>query len=280
MYQSKGRTSSTEGTDRGQVVVEEGLSMTSPMPVAPFARLLSVLTSVTLLLPACAGESRVQQRAQAIARTRPAHVRVVAKHAAGKARPEGCRVEFTAQEPTPAQRLRKLADLELTGYGLDRARAESLLAAKACPLGAETLAILREDYGSEEQSGRIEATAYAFHTPVQILPSGLDVEVPARPLDCRVVFFRTQQPEAPYDEIAGLHLNVPAGAFGAPTPGSSQEQALSELRQAACHLGADAIIMSNEQYDVPMLGTRVSGTAILFRESRKNLPKQPGAQEL
>lgn len=246
----------------------------------PSFRLFLALATLGLFQSACGGPSRAQQRSQEVARTRPAYVRLMAKHAAAQSRPEGCEVKVVARAPGAGERMRKLADLEASGAGLDRGRAETLLTAKACALGGEQLLITDEEYGSGEERGSVEATVYGFDTPVQILPSGLDVDVEARPLDCRVLFFRTQRPEAPYDELAGLHMNIPerAAPFTSHS-GTSQEKALSELRQAACHLGADAIIVLTEQYDVPGLGTRVSGTAIVFRESRKSRPK-PGGQEL
>jgi hypothetical protein len=112
----------------------------------------------------------------------------------------------------------------------------------------------------------------------RMLESEVDAE--AKPLNCRILYFRTQRPEAPYDEIAGLNLNVKAGptVLGT-TATTSQANMLDELRQAACHLGADAIVISKEDYDVPTIGSRVSGTAILFRENRERRPT-PGSQEL
>jgi hypothetical protein len=249
------------------------------MPFALPSRLFLAITTLGLFQSAC-GPGRAQQRSQELARTRPALVRVMARYATAQARPEGCQVKVVDKEPGAGARMRKLADLEVTGAGLDRARAEPLLTAKACALGGEQLLISDEDYGSGDERGSAEATVYGFDTPVQILPSGLDVDAEPRPLDCRVLFFRTQRPEAPYDELAGLHLNIPElrTPFKSRT-GASQAQALKDLQQAACHLGADAIIVLTEQYDVPGIGTRVSGTAILFRESRKGRPK-PGGQEL
>jgi hypothetical protein len=247
---------------------------------APLSLRRLTLASAALTLPACAGQSAAQKRAEELARTRPPHVRVVAKYAAGTARTEGCHVEFATQAPAAAQSMRKLADLELTGNKLDRAQAEKLLGEKACALGVDTLVISEERYGSEQERGRVEATAYGFHSPVQILPSGMDMAVAPKPLSCRVLYFRTQRPELAYDELAGLQLNIPVPpGFIAVAPTNTQERALNDLRQAACHLGADAIVISEERYDVPMLGTRVAGTAILFRESRQRRPT-PGSTEL
>lgn len=248
------------------------------LPTRPLCRL--TLAAAALLLPACAGQSEAQRRAQELARTRPPFVRVVAKHAAGTARSEGCYVEFAKQAPGASQSMRKLADLELTGNGLDRARAEKLLAEKACALGVDTLVISEERYGSEQERGRVEATGYGFHSPVQILPSGMELAVAPKPLSCRVLYFRTQRPELAYDELAGLQLSIPVPpALLGIVPTNTQERALDDLRQAACHLGADAIVITEERYDVPTLGTRVAGTAILFRVSRERRPV-PGATEL
>lgn len=121
------------------------------------------------------------------------------KHTLAQARPEDCRLEVVPQELGPAQRMRKLADLKVTGFGLDRAQVEKLLTAKDCGLAGERLFISDEDYGSKKERGRVEAKAYLR---VGRGGGGPAARLP-RPL------LPTQHPDAPYDGLVGLHLNVP-----------------------------------------------------------------------
>lgn len=80
---------------------------------------------------------------------------------------------------------------------------------------------------------------------------------PAKDPGCNVEFFRTQRPAVPYDEIAAIHLS--GGVIHGP------DDAQQALRSKACELGADAVIVTDEIYQVPNVGLRVTGTAVAYR---------------
>lgn len=80
----------------------------------------------------------------------------------------------------------------------------------------------------------------------------------AKPDSCNIEFFRTQRPAGAYDEIGAIHL---AGNV-METAADAQEA----LRKKACELGADAVIISDEVYQVPNVGLRVTGTAVAYRK--------------
>lgn len=79
----------------------------------------------------------------------------------------------------------------------------------------------------------------------------------AKPSTCNIEFFRTQRPAVPYDEIGAIHL---AGSV-LETAADAQEA----LRKQACELGADAVVVTDEVYQVPNVGLRVTATAIAYR---------------
>jgi hypothetical protein len=210
---------------------------------------------------------------------RPPVVFVKERTASLTPRAEGCAVEYVKQDLQGARRMRRVARLELQGMGLDRAQAEKLLTEKACRIGAERVFIESEAYGRPDERDEVEAIAYAFDTPVQISHSGIVKDLPSKPEGCRIGVLRTKQPEARYQEIAGLHLKLTPQFQPATSP--DQVRAMEELRAAACHLGADAILITQETYDVPEVGSFVSGTAIVFDESLRQLtPKHPDANTL
>ena len=89
----------------------------------------------------------------------------------------------------------------------------------------------------------------------------------AKPPSCNVEFFRTQRPAEAYDEIGAIHL---AGAVM-----HSAEDAQEALRAKACELGADAVVITDEVYQVPNVGLRVTGTAVAYRARPTAAPAAP-----
>ncbi|MFP2913137.1 hypothetical protein ACLESD_50665 [Pyxidicoccus sp. 3LFB2] len=239
--------------------------------------LSSLVLSVLLSGTGCStsGPSRTQQALL----KRPPVVHVMERTASLSPRPAGCAVEYVTQDLTDARNTRRVARLVLKGTGLDRQQAEKLLNDKVCGVGGERVFIESEAYGRPGERDEVEAIAFAFATPVQISHSGLDADLTAKPSNCRIAFLRTKQPEARYQEIAGLHLKLePYVQLGS---ASHQVRAMEELRAAACHLGADAVLITQESYDLPQLGSVVSGTAIVFDENlRRDAPPRPGAHTL
>ncbi|QSQ26661.1 hypothetical protein JY651_17775 [Pyxidicoccus parkwayensis] len=227
---------------------------------------------VSTLLAGCA--STGQSRAQQVLLNRPPVVMVMERTASLTERPAGCAVEYVKKDLEGVTRTRRVAKLVVTGMGLDRAKAEELLTDRVCGLGGERVFISSEEYGRPGKRDEVEAVAYAFDTPVQVARSGLVADLAPKPPDCRMAFLRTKQPEARYQEVAGLHLKLPVMfEFGPHVP--PQARAMDELRAAACHLGADAVLISQESYELPGVGTIVSGTAIVFEENLRHEKKAP-----
>ncbi|MFP2924403.1 hypothetical protein ACLESO_04135 [Pyxidicoccus sp. 3LG] len=218
-------------------------------------------------------------RSQEVLLRRPPAVFVKERTASLTPRPEGCAVEFVKKDLKDARRTRRVARLEVSGLGLDRPRVEKLLNEHACRIGAERLFIESEEYGRPDQRDEVQAIAYAFSTPVQISHAGIVKDLAVKPESCPIAVLRTKQPEARYQEIAGLHLKLePESQYSGTT---SQVRAMEELRAAACHLGADAVLISQESYDLPGLGSVVSGTAIVFDENlRREKPQHPDTHTL
>jgi hypothetical protein len=228
-----------------------------------------------------AGCASTPSRAQEVLLHRPPAVMVMERNASLTARPAGCKVESLQKDPAGTSRTRRVARLVVTGMGLDRAQAEKLMNDKLCNLGAERVFITSEEYGRPAERDEVEAVAYAFDSMVQVAHSGLVADLAPKPPGCQLAFLRTKQPEARYQEIAGLHLKLPV-MFDPGFNVSHQVRAMDELRATACHLGADAVLISQESYELPGVGTIVSGTAIVFDENlrRDAKPSRPDAQTL
>lgn len=96
-----------------------------------------------------------------------------------------------------------------------------------------------------------------------------DKQFNAKPPSCNIEFFRTQRPATPYDEIGAIHL---AGGVI-----HSAQDAQEALRSKACELGADAVIITDEVYEVPNVGLRVTGTAVAYRKADPS--KQPASAD-
>lgn len=85
-----------------------------------------------------------------------------------------------------------------------------------------------------------------------------DKQFAPKPDSCNVEFFRTQRPAVAYDEIGAIHLTGSVME----TPQDAQES----LRRKACELGADAVVVTDEIYQVPNVGLRVTATAVAYRK--------------
>lgn len=244
------------------------------MPLLP----RSLLCAVAALLVACAsGPSRTQQLAQQVAKARPPMARVLSAYVSLPSRGTGCAMRVAEKAPVESKYQKKVATLEARGRPLERERALELLNARACSLGADTLYVTGEERAkSADDQDVFTATVYGFTTPVRVTPSGLGLNLAPKPLDCRIAYFRTQRPPVAYDELAGLHLDT-SSQLG---PTAPPQTAMAELSRAACHLGADAIVLTEEFYYPNGGGVRLTGAAISFHESQRRAPPPPGTQEL
>jgi hypothetical protein len=92
---------------------------------------------------------------------------------------------------------------------------------------------------------------------VLVLPSGSGVVAEPRSSDCKVEFFRGQPP-TPYEEIAALH------AEGGDTFRNGPKDFQEALREKACQLGADALLVTHE-YSGP--GGTMSAAAVRYRSA-------------
>ncbi len=72
---------------------------------------------------------------------------------------------------------------------------------------------------------------------VDVMKSGPGVTAEPKPSTCSVEFHRARV-DRPYDEIAALH------AYGGDTLKNGPENFQDALRQKACELGADAVIVT------------------------------------
>jgi hypothetical protein len=102
----------------------------------------------------------------------------------------------------------------------------------------------------------------ARRSPVTVTESGLSLALAPRPDDCVIEFYRAALPERPHDEVATLHFRG--------TPFANPRGAQEKIRQQACALGADAVLVSRDF--VP--GTQatpslMTGTAVSYRDARE-----------
>jgi hypothetical protein len=102
----------------------------------------------------------------------------------------------------------------------------------------------------------------ARRSPVTVTESGLGLALAPRPADCVIEFYRTTVPQRPHDEVATLHFrgSVFANAAGA------QEK----MREQACALGADAVLVSRDFVPgAPSSPSVMTGTALSYRDARE-----------
>ncbi len=71
---------------------------------------------------------------------------------------------------------------------------------------------------------------------IDVYDTGAGVKTTPKPKDCQIELLRTKVPDRPYVEIARLQW---AGGFDAHDPPAAERQ----VRERACELGADAVIV-------------------------------------
>lgn len=92
---------------------------------------------------------------------------------------------------------------------------------------------------------------------VSVTDSGTGRRAAARPAGCTIEFFRAKAPESPFDELGTLHWE------GTLSGASAAQEA---IRDRACQLGADAVIVTRDY--VPYTQNTsgfMTATAIKFR---------------
>lgn len=107
---------------------------------------------------------------------------------------------------------------------------------------------------------------------VAVHPSPSGAKAASRPLDCTVEFLRTRPPERAYDELAEVYSYY-----------SRVVTPEDVLREKACDLGADAVIVTRDFLISTEHGPDrklVAGIAIKYRESaaapRRSSPRSTG----
>jgi hypothetical protein len=75
---------------------------------------------------------------------------------------------------------------------------------------------------------------------VIVVPSGSGVSAPAKAAGCSLTVLRTPPRDQPYDELASLHYTTDQGWSGDPAA------AQNAIREQACALGADAVLVIQE----------------------------------
>jgi hypothetical protein len=105
---------------------------------------------------------------------------------------------------------------------------------------------------------------------ITVVPSGSGVSAPAKAADCSLSFLRTPPRDRPYDELASLHYTTTLYWEGDPVA------AQDAMRERACRLGADAVLVVQEF--VPGVGGQhgkpptMAGLAIRFRTEAAATP--------
>ncbi len=101
-----------------------------------------------------------------------------------------------------------------------------------------------------------------FASRIAVTPAESGVVLAPRPADCKVEFYRTKSPERAYDEVATLHFTGTnlASAAGA------QEM----MRERACEVGADAVIVTRDFiHGTQYTPGAMTGTAVSYRDLRQ-----------
>ena len=95
-------------------------------------------------------------------------------------------------------------------------------------------------------------------TRVSVTPSGNGVTAAPKPLGCTMEFLRTKAPDRPYDELASIDFQ--GSNFHSAT------DAQKYVREEACKLGADAVLITREFVPGSMKRTSMmSATAVKYR---------------
>ncbi len=98
---------------------------------------------------------------------------------------------------------------------------------------------------------------------VKVTPSGPDLRLEPRPKGCAIEFLG-KAPDRAYEEIADLQAHVTS-----PPAGGADEV----LREKACELGADAVVVTRKFVTNAYGHMLVAGTAIKYVEAAR--PAQP-----
>lgn len=111
----------------------------------------------------------------------------------------------------------------------------------------------------------------SFTAPrVTVVPSGSGVSAPAKAADCSLTVLRAPPREQPYDELASLHYTT--NLFWSGDPATAQ----SAIREQACALGADAVLVTQEFMPGVPGGSgkppTMAGLAIRFRPAAAVTP--------
>lgn len=105
------------------------------------------------------------------------------------------------------------------------------------------------------------ATFASSCTLLDVTRSGNGLALAARPVGCSVEFFRTRAPEQPYDEVATFHWQS--------TGMAGPDKAQVEMRDKACELGADAVIVNRDFVPGTQHTTAImTGTAVKYRAAK------------
>lgn len=87
------------------------------------------------------------------------------------------------------------------------------------------------------------ALAACITTPtarVTAVPSGTGATAAPKPAGCPIPFLRAPPADRPFDELASLHYTTDVTAVGDPAA------AQAAMREQACALGADAVLVTQE----------------------------------
>jgi len=109
---------------------------------------------------------------------------------------------------------------------------------------------------------------------VRVSDAGNGVKASPKPKGCAMPFLRAKPPDRPFDELASLHYSGGMNREGDPA------QAESSLRERACELGADALVVSRE-FVPGVAGAQgsppfMSATAIVYRPAATGDPAASG----
>jgi hypothetical protein len=102
---------------------------------------------------------------------------------------------------------------------------------------------------------------------VKVFPASSGFKAERRPPDCQVQFL-LRPPQQPYDEIADLVRYLPGAESTETYPGGTEPQDV--LRQKACELGADAVIITRDMLIPSLEGADaklVAGIAVKYRSA-------------
>lgn len=88
-------------------------------------------------------------------------------------------------------------------------------------------------------------------SPVKVLDLDQSKVREAKPADCEIDPYFQKAPERPHEVIGQLRYaqQVKTMAMGVSTNNGSRQEALQALNKKACELGADALLITDENHD-------------------------------